>query len=387
FSEMAVDDLAPALDNKSLAYVIYTSGSTGKPKGVLAKHLGVVRFLFDANFTEFGPGRRVSQTATISFDASILELWGALLNGSTLVLYPHRYLDPQEISQYVEEYQINMLFLTSGLFEQWISTKPSHKQLGWLFHGGDALAPKVYKQALALFPGVHISNCYGPSESTCCTTIYNVTNATDLDVPTVPIGTAVNHTSCYVFDETGKLCPLGVAGELYIGGAGLVRGYLNRPELTEERFVTNPYRQGETLYRSGDLVNWRTDGNLEFIGRVDNQVKVRGFRIELGEIEHQLHALSEVREAVVMAPYDDNNQRRLVAWITAQDGQSDRLLVESCRQQLQRLLPNYMVPQVIVVLEQLPLTVNGKVDRKALKAPRLEDMSHEHVAPRNEIEL
>ncbi|MDR7123079.1 amino acid adenylation domain-containing protein, partial [Rheinheimera soli] len=386
FSEMAVDDLAPALDNKSLAYVIYTSGSTGKPKGVLTPHQGVVRFVFEPEFMTINANSRVSQTATVNFDASVLEIWGALLNGAALVLYPHRYIDLSQLNQYVDEYRIDVLWLTCGLFEQWLATKPKHPHVKWLLTGGDVLAPEVFKEALAQFAQARILNCYGPSENSSYTTTYEIVADSVIPGKPVPIGKAVSQTSCYVFDSEGRLCPVGIPGELYVGGAGLSYGYLNRPELTEERFVANPYRQGEKLYRTGDLVRLLSDSNLEFIDRVDNQVKVRGFRIELTEIEHQLYRLERIQDAVVLARSDDGRrEKQLVAYIVG-DWSEVTNPGAFCQAQLRGSLPGYMIPQIYVVLDQLPLGPNGKVDRKALPAPDFSEWQGQYVAPQSELE-
>ncbi len=360
-----------------LLYVMYTSGSTGVPKGVAVTHGNVVRLVQDVDYCHFGPDEVFLELAPVAFDASTLEIWGALLNGSRLVIAPDGVLAFSELEQVIRDNGVTTLWLTAGLFHQVVEQRPGALQpLRQLLAGGDILSPEHVRRTLEAAPHCRLINGYGPTENTTFTTCHTVRPA-DLSgsrAGSVPIGRPIARTRCVVVDRYGMLAAPGVAGELLVGGEGLSRGYLRRPDLTAERFVPDPFGEpGERLYRTGDRVRHLPGGELEFLGRIDQQVKLRGFRIEPGEIEAALTAYPQVpgvREAVVVVREDRPGDRRLVAYVTPDataDGEA--LEVESLRAWLRDRLPAYMVPADFVVLEELPLTVNGKVDRRALPPP------------------
>ncbi len=363
-------NLANLSSPDNLAYVMFTSGSTGKPKGIAVTHRNVVRLVRQNDYAHFAAEERFLQFAPISFDASTFEVWGSLLNGACLVVFPARQAALEDLGQVVREQNVTVLWLTAGLFHQMVESGPLDelKQLRQLLAGGDALsAPHVRRAAQAL-PGCRLTNGYGPTEGTTFTCCYSV-EAADAVPDNVPIGRPIGNTQVYVLDQQGEPVPVGVPGELYIGGDGLARGYMSQPGLTAERFIPGPFafESGARMYRTGDLVRWLRDGRVEFLGRVDHQVKVRGYRIELGEIEARLLEHEAVREAVVLARAEETGgDKRLVAYYTSVAGKPG---AEELRQHLSTRLPEYMVPAAYVQLEQLPLTLNGKLDRKALPAP------------------
>jgi amino acid adenylation domain-containing protein len=374
---------ADALDP---AYIVYTSGSTGTPKGVVVSQRGVVRLVKGANYLQLGAGDRVAQGSNASFDAATFEVWGSLLNGGCLVGVPREVvLDVGRYAAHLRAQRVTALFMTTALFNQFSHAAPgAFAGMRAVLFGGEQVDVGAVRRVLGAGGPERLLHVYGPTESTTFSTWYEVR-----DVPpqalTVPIGRAVSNTRLYVLGERLELLPVGVEGELYIGGDGLALGYLNRPELTAERFVPSPFAEDEKLYRTGDRVRWRGDGELEFVGRIDGQVKVRGYRIELGEVEQALAALPGVREAVVLVREDAPGERRLVAYVVSR-GEGE-VTPEGLRLALKERLPGYMVPSAFVVLDALPLTPNGKVDRAALPAPAGERQTGEvYAAPRSVLE-
>jgi len=370
------NDIAPSIDvtPNALAYLIYTSGSTGTPKGVMVEHQSVVRLVIDNTYVALGPDSRILQASSPSFDAATFEIWGALLNGGTLVMYPEKYLDLSVLNRELESKQVNTIWLTSGLFEQWSQQLPRYDGLRTILAGGDVVNPRAVERVYRAMPRATVVNGYGPTENTTFTCCYPIPRDADF-ARSIPLGPAINGTTLYVLNDAMTPLPLGAVGELYAGGAGVTRGYLHQPELTAEKFVT---LNGERLYKTGDLVRFLPDGVLEFIGRADDQVKIRGFRIELGEIAAQLVRLDGVDDAIVLARGEGTN-KKLVAYVIARHD------AESIRQQLRQVLPDYMVPAAIVVMESFPLNANGKVDKSALPEPELQQ-ADSYVAPRNETE-
>ncbi|MEV7770270.1 amino acid adenylation domain-containing protein [Kitasatospora sp. NPDC086791] len=362
-----------------LAYVMYTSGSTGRPKGVAVRHRDVADLAADRRWQD-GRHRRVLLHSPHAFDAATFELWTPLLAGGTVVVAPPGPLDAAALRAVTTRHQVTAAWLTKGLFDVIAEEAPG--TLGALrvvCTGGDAASPTLVRRVLDACPGLVVANGYGPTETTTFATHHTLT-AADLDGPHVPIGRPLDNTRAYVLDARLRPVPPGVPGELYLAGAGLARGYLGRPGLTAERFVACPYGTADRMYRTGDLVRLRADGAIEFLGRIDGQIKLRGFRIEPGEIEAALARHPAVRQVVVLAREDRPGDTRLVAYCTTETAPdaapeaataaaTDAVTPADLRAFASASLPAYMVPSAVVLLDALPLNANGKVDRRALPAP------------------
>ena len=360
------DDLEDEIGAEDLAYVMYTSGSTGRPKGVCVPHRGVVRLVKDTNYVSLNANEVLLQFAPISFDASTFEIWGALLNGGRLVIFPPHRSSLEQLGRAIEDYGITTLWLTAALFQHMVDQcLDSLRGVRQLLAGGDVLPLAAARRVLEELPACCLINGYGPTENTTFTCCHPVTELSQ-SCTSVPIGRPIANTTTYVLDNNLQPVPIGVPGELWTGGDGLARGYLNHPELTAERFLPDPFsgEPGARMYRTGDRVRWLQDGNLEFLGRFDQQVKIRGFRVEPGEVEAILAGHPAVGEAVVVAREDTAGDRRLVGYVVLRT-ESD-LTAEGVRSFLKEKLPEYMVPSAVVLLPALPLTANGKVDRQAL---------------------
>ena len=373
------------LPSDALAYVIYTSGSTGRPKGVAVPHRGVVRLVRGTNYLRITPEDRVAFLASISFDAATFETWGALLNGAALVVVPETaVLSPVNLGALLRRQRVTVLHLTTALFNQVAREAPeTFAPLRAVLFGGEAADASVVARLLEQGAVERLLHFYGPTESTTFSTWARLSRSTGLT-----IGRPVANTMARILDRQGAPAPPLVAGELHVGGDGLAWGYWHRPELTAERFVPSPWGRGERLYRTGDLVRHRPDGRIEFLGRLDYQVKVRGFRVEPAEIEAVLRQHPQAREAAVVV-----RENRLVAYVvvdptdrTDPTDPSDLPHKTALRAWLQERLPAYMVPSFFTVLPALPLTPTGKVDRKALAQLRLERTSAASVAPRTPTE-
>src|SRR6185436_7532541 len=314
---------SPALPGRSsdLAYVIYTSGSTGQPKGAMVEHRSVVRLVIHPDFLPLSTETVMLQASSVSFDAATLEIWGPLLNGGRLVLYPERVPEIEKLNAVIERHGVNTAWLTAGRFEPWSYQVPRTSPLRWVLAGGDVVGPLAGARVYAALPEVEVINGYGPTENTTFTSCHSIPRGLD-PRRALPLGRPINGTGVVVLQENRDLAALGAIGELCALGDGVARGYLNRPELTAERFLANPYAgaAGSRLYRTGDLARWRVDGTLEFLGRQDDQVKIRGFRVELGEIEAQLRLEESVKEAVVLAREDRAGDKRLVAYVVGREG-------------------------------------------------------------------
>ncbi|WP_247263195.1 MULTISPECIES: non-ribosomal peptide synthetase [Pseudomonas] len=363
------DDLAIPQSSESVAYIMYTSGSTGTPKGVLVPHRAISRLVINNGYADFDARDRVAFASNPAFDASTLDVWAPLLNGGCVVVIGQvDLLSPDNFQRLLLEQSVTVLWMTAGLFHQYAAgLGDAFSRLRYLIVGGDVLDPAVIARVLANAAPEHLLNGYGPTEATTFSATYEITRA---DSGSLPIGRPVGNGRLYVLDAQAQPVPLGVIGELYIGGLGVAKGYLNRDELTREKFVADPFDSDPQarLYRTGDLARWRADGNLEYLGRNDDQVKIRGFRVELGEIEARLAEHPEVKEAVVLCREETPGDKRLVAYFTpAFAGAVER--IDALRGHLHGQLPEYMVPMAYVRLERLPLTANGKLDRKALPAP------------------
>ncbi len=369
----------------SLAYLMYTSGSTGRPKGIGVPHRGVIRLVRNTNYADFSPDEVFLVLAPVSFDLSTFEVWGSLLNGARLVVMSPEPPSLEELGRALQQHRITTLWLTAGLFHLMVNAQlESLLGLRQLLAGGDVLSPRAVRQVVEAGSALTLINGYGPTENTTFTTCHSMQSGATFGA-TVPIGKPIRNTEVYVLDSQLRPTPVGVAGELYTGGDGLARGYHNRPELTAERFVPDPFSgvPGARLYRTGDRVRFLPDGNIEFIGRVDFQVKMRGLRIELGEIETVLARHAAIKEVLVEMRGDKSEEKRLVAYVVSKP--DAELATEELRRYLSEKLPDYMVPNNFVMLDRMPLTNNGKVDRKALPEPdTLRPESY--VAPRTDIE-
>ncbi|HLA75266.1 MAG TPA: amino acid adenylation domain-containing protein, partial [Gammaproteobacteria bacterium] len=368
-----------------LAYVMYTSGSTGTPKGVAVPQRAVARLVTHTDYVTLGPEQVFLQFAPLAFDASTFELWGALLNGGKLVVFPPHTPTLAELGTTLQARRITTLWLTAGLFHAMVDEQLwAFQGVRQLLAGGDVLSVPHVQRFLAAHPGCRLINGYGPTENTTFSCCYTIPPHAALG-RAVPIGRPIAHTQAYILDAYCHPVPIGVFGELYLGGAGLARGYHNRPELTAEKFIPHPFSPDPSarLYKTGDLARYLPDGNIEFLGRTDHQVKIRGFRIELGEIEAVLSAHPSIKEAVVIAREDTPGDKRLVAYLAASPAPSSQEL----RNYLMARLPEYMLPAIFVILDALPLTPNGKLDRKALPAPGATQAGPSYTAPRDNLEL
>ncbi|MFL6290862.1 MAG: amino acid adenylation domain-containing protein, partial [Thermoanaerobaculia bacterium] len=372
----------PAAQADQLAYVLFTSGSTGRPKGVAVTHRNVVRLVRDTNYARLGPGEVFLQLAPVSFDASTLEIWGPLLNGSRLALFPPGPPDLREIGEALARHRVTTLFLTAGLFHQMVELHlESLRPVRQLASGGEGLSPAHVRRAVAGLPGTAFTNVYGPTENTTYTTWHPLRSESDLGPGSVPIGRPIANTRVYLLDAAFQPVPVGVVGRLYAAGDGLARGYVGRPDLTAERFVPDPVsgEAGARLYDTGDLARWRPSGDVDFVGRADAQVKIRGFRIEPGEIETVLGAHPDVDTAVVLAREDTPGDKRLAAYVVPAAERSP--VPAELRAWLAARLPSYMVPAAFVLMPALPLGPTGKVDRRKLPTPAGELQHREPARP------
>ena len=351
------------------AYVIYTSGSTGIPKGVAVPQRAVLRLVRNNDFARFGASDVVLQYAPLAFDASTLEVWGTLLNGATLVVMP-QHASLEELGAAIVTHGVTALWLTAGLFHLMVEQRlADFAGVRHLLAGGDVLSPVHVRKVLEAPAGLRLINGYGPTENTTFTCCHVMTAADAESVGSgVPIGRPIRNTRVYILDGNLEPVPPGVAGELYAAGDGLARGYAGDAALTAEKFVPSPFAAGERLYRTGDLARWRADGVVEFLGRIDHQIKIRGYRVEPGEIESVLRRVAGVRDALVVVREEARDDKRLVAYVAGDALPSSADL----RATLKQSLPDFMVPSAFVALAAFPLTANGKIDRARLPAPERE---------------
>ncbi|MCJ2145929.1 non-ribosomal peptide synthetase [Bacillus sp. B19-2] len=364
----------------SLAYIMYTSGSTGTPKGVMVEQRGVVRLVKNSDMA-FSPEDRILLTASLGFDAMTFEVFGPLLNGACLYISDKEtYLDSDRLKTFIQQNGITTLWLTSSLFNQLSEqNERTFSDLSRLILGGEALSPNHVNRVRNAAPDLALWNGYGPTENTTFSTCFRIEHEYK---HSIPIGRPIANSTAYIVNSRGRLQPVGVIGELCVGGDGLARGYFGRPELTKEKFVPNPFAPGERMYRTGDLARWLKDGTIEYIGRVDDQVKIRGYRIELGEIEAALRQIDGVKEAAVIARTGPSGHKELLAYMSLQA----EMNIEKVRSLLSQQLPGFMIPAHLVELAALPLTQNGKLDRRALPEPETTTINTAYTPPRNQLE-
>jgi amino acid adenylation domain-containing protein len=372
-----LDDITPGqhddgaeVDPDALAYVMYTSGSTGRPKGVGVPHRGILRLVFGQSYARLGPGETFLHLAATGFDAATFEVWGALLHGARCVVLTGGVPTPAAVRDAVRTHRVTTVLMTTAFFNAIIDDAPDAlKGVAQVLVGGEALSPAHMARAALALPGTRLVNVYGPTEATTFAACYVLPIPVDPAATSIPIGPPIAGTELYVLDRYGEPVPVGVPGELYIGGAALARGYVNRPDVTAERFVQHPFdpRPDARLYRSGDLARWRGDGTLDYLGRVDAQVKIRGVRVEPAEVEAVLGGHPSVREVAVIAVEGHRpNDVRLVAYVVP--GRGEPPAIADLREFVKRRLPSAFVPSAFVLLDALPLGPRGKLDRRALPA-------------------
>jgi amino acid adenylation domain-containing protein len=384
----ALPDSAPPsqVTTGNLAYVIYTSGSTGMPKGVSILHRGLTQLIKGRSGVEFTCNDVVLQLTSHTFDPSVLEIWGALLSGARLALCPYRYVDSASLTRLIEDTGASFVCFSASLLHSLMDEGlAALARVRQVMSGGEVLSTAAVRRFTAQSRMGRLINVYGATEATMYSVCFD-TRELQATATSVPVGRPISNTQVYVLDTLLQPVPVGVAGEIYIAGDGLGRGYFNRPGLTADRFIANPFgSEGLRMYRTGDWGRWRAEGQLEFVGRRDHQVKIRGYRIELAEIEAQLCLHERVKEAVVLARDHASGETRLVAYLKHTGAAPD---IGTLREYLQSSLPEYMVPGAFVMLDELPLTPNGKLDRNALPAPEPFSLPRRaYEAPRGEVEI
>ncbi|MEO4052784.1 amino acid adenylation domain-containing protein [Solibacillus sp. CAU 1738] len=379
-NKLNANNLNTLFKGDELAYIIYTSGSTGKPKGTIIKQSSVIsRVVFNKNLNT-DENDIILQLSNFVFDGSVLDIFGALLNGARLVIpEKDQILDMESLGSLIVKERITFMFITTALFHSLVDLNlKSLRNVKTIYTGGEKIFLKHAMKAFHFLGPDKITNIYGPTECTIYATYYPIN---DIEEEDIPIGKPISNTKLYVIGKNNKLQPIGVPGELCISGEGVASGYLNRMDLTETQFVKNPFEPDSVMYKTGDLVKWLPDGNVEFIGRIDHQVKIRGFRIELGEIENALLEFDDITEAVVLIKEIEDNKYIYAYYVAKSDYSKDFL-----REKLKDLLPSYMMPTKLIKVEKIPLTINGKVDRQKLLQLGDENELREYELPRNYIE-
>jgi amino acid adenylation domain-containing protein len=379
-----VENPSVPLGPDHLSYIMYTSGTTGNPKGVMITHKGVVRLVKNTDFIQLSSKDTMLSTGAVSFDATTFEYWAMLLNGGKLVMGTNEMLlDDAELAKIIQQEQVNTLFLTTGWFNQLVERNPGlFEGLATVLTGGERVSQGHMYLLREKYPQLTILHVYGPTENTAYSTAYKVENVAG---NLIPIGKPISNSTAYIINAQGHLAPIGMQGEICVGGDGLARGYLNQPELTAEKFVDNPFVPGQKMYRTGDLGRWLPSGDIVFMGRRDEQIKIRGYRIELGEIEAALRSYPDIEQAVVTVRQRPDGDKEIIAYIVSATPITD---ATTLAHYMAAQLPGYMVPVYYVSLPELPLNHNGKVDKRKLPAPEGASVASgaEYVAPRNATE-
>ncbi len=387
-SEYSTDNPAIPIQATDRAYIIYTSGSTGKPKGVVVPHRAINRLVKNTDYMQIEADHSIAQASNAAFDAATFEIWGALLNGAKLCNIPKEtMLSAMDFADILKKKNISHIFITTALFNQIAGQVPNaFEHLDTVMFGGEQVDPPSVRKIIKAKPPKKLLHVYGPTENTTFSTWYQIKRVGQ-KITTIPIGKPIANSTCYVLDQYLNPVPVGIPGELYVGGDGVALEYLNRSDLTAERFIPNPLPHSfdSILYKTGDLVRYLSDGNIEFLARMDQQVKIRGFRIELGEIESLLKTAPAIKDAAVIVREDTPGDKQITAYYVS-DGTS--IQPRALRTFLLETLPEYMIPVVFMELDAIPLTPNGKVDRKALPIPQKSRSASavEFVAPRNKLE-
>jgi amino acid adenylation domain-containing protein len=373
------------------AYTIYTSGTTGRPKGTLISHYNVVRVVKNTNYIKITQKDRMLQLSNYAFDGSVFDIYGALLNGAALVLAGGKeHLDVGHLSALIKREAITLFFVTTALFNTLVDIEiECFKNIRKVLFGGERVSVEHSLKALEYMGEGRVLHMYGPTETTVYAT-YHVIDESPYSTPTIPIGKPISNTFTYILDRCLKPVPVGVEGEIYIGGDGVGKGYLNNAALTHEKFIRSPYVESDRLYKTGDLARWLPNGSIEFIDRIDHQVKIRGFRIELGEIENRLLEHEAVKQTIVVDLQHAAGDRYLCAYVVPHGTHGAWSMehgegVPALKEFLSHTLPDYMIPSFFVPLDKLPLTANGKVDRRALPEPEIK-AAENRVAPRDAVE-
>jgi len=369
-----------------LAYVMYTSGSTGRPKGVLVEHRSVVRLVKNTNYTSIHTGDKILQLSNYAFDGSTYDIFGALLNGASLYMITTDLLYSIDgLCAFIADNNINITFITTALFNKIIDTEPEVIAcFDKIYFGGQDASLKHIKKALMYRKNEDsIVHVYGPTENTTFSTYYIVDNIEDNWI-SIPIGSPISNSQAYILDDDLKPVPVGIVGELYVGGDGIARNYLNREKLSAEKFIDSPFIKGKKIYRTGDIAKWLPDGNIDFLGRKDEQIKIRGFRVETGEIENTLLKHPLIGQTFIVSRESNNGNKELIAYIVGKE----KLNSSNIRNFLALYLPEYMIPAYFIQIKSLPLNMNGKVDKNALPEPDSVgmDIGVEFEPPHNEME-
>ncbi len=382
----SAENLPGHSDGESVIAVLYTSGSTGKSKGVAIVHRSVSALVLNTNYIAFDPADAVAFRANICFDVALFEIWGPLLNGGRIVIIDHEVqLSPSTFVSEMKQRGVTILWITTSLFHLLAREMPTaFSGLRHVFIGGEILDPQNVRRVLQHGPPERLVNVYGPTETTTFSTTHRIQSVLE-GTKTIPIGKPIANTRVYILDHCRKPVPIGVLGEIYIGGTGVARGYVGAPELTTARFIADPFSadDGTKLYKTGDLAKWLPDGSIDFVGRADFQVKIRGFRVELAEVEIALKRHQAIRAAVVEVRSDSGKDKQLAAYVA---GDTAKLTPREIREFLKISLPDYMIPSVIVALEEFPINANGKIDRDALAKISVVPTEKVRIAPRSLLE-